>query len=226
MRIKGKIFIGGLVAICIVIAMYVYNSLYEINYAKVVDTTKLEDVQIVNDMVLMAYASKERAIFYYSFGLFIFDIQNQKIYRSIDLKAIDSNYINGSTYTEILTTTDGKTVYIYNMGDKADNFMYVYDVEANKLTKVNRNETKDKYNVMLTAENPPDGYKNHEGAYSPVIARIDKDTFAYMYSENLIAKDLQLIVYNEINHSKEIYNVFRWYIAGYKHNGRNAVVLV
>ncbi len=208
MRVRWRLVIGALIAICVLIMGYFYVSSQESNYAKKVDITKLEDVQIVNDMVLMAYASKEKAIFYYSFGLFVYDIQKQKIYRSIDLKSIDCYYINGSTATEVISTPDGRTVYIYNMGDKADNFMYKYDVEANKLTKMNRSEIKGRYKVVLTNDNPPDGYEEHGGAYSPTMALIDKNTVAFMYAESFMAKNLQLIVYNRINNEKEVYNVF------------------
>ncbi len=97
----------------IVLAVCVYTTLHHVQTPQAVDTTQLEDAQIGNDMVFMAYASQEKAIFYHTFGLFVFDIQNQKIYRSIDLNAIDSHYINASTYTEVLAAKDGKLVYIY-----------------------------------------------------------------------------------------------------------------
>ncbi len=209
MTTKKKIISGGLIAICVTIAIFVFFSQHEINYAEPVDMSKLEDVKIVNEMVLMTYASKEKAIFYYSFGLFVYDMQKQTIYRSLDLKTIDCNYINGSTYTEVIATPDGKTIYIFNRGDKTENFMYKYDVEADKLTKVNRVEIKDKYAVMLTADVSPDEYKNQEGKFSPVVAPIDRGVFAYMFSENLIAKDLQLMIYDENSQSKEVFNVFQ-----------------
>ena len=40
------------------------------------------------------------------------------------------------------------------------------------------------------------------------MAPIDKNTFAFMYVEGYMAKNLQLIVYNRINNEKEVYNVF------------------
>ena len=62
-------------------------------------------------------------------------MDNERIYRSIDLKTIDSNYMQGSTHTEVSVSKDGKTVYIDNIGDGYDEFMYEYDVEKNKLTE-------------------------------------------------------------------------------------------
>lgn len=84
------------------------------------------------DGAMLYYADENRIIFGGSFGLFVYDTVNQKIFRSVDLVTIGCSYTQGDKYCEIQVSEDGQQVYLHPMNMTE---MYIYDVEKNSLKK-------------------------------------------------------------------------------------------
>lgn len=81
------------------------------------------------------YIDSARAIFHSHFGLFVYDLQRRALLRALDLRPIDAVYMQGSVYTRVRASEDGRTVYIDNAGYETDGKLYAYDVEANFLAE-------------------------------------------------------------------------------------------
>lgn len=173
-----------------------------------VDISEFGNLSIGATMPEVDYASEKRIIFHSYFGLFVYDMDNERIYRSIDLKTIDSNYMQGSTHTEVSVSKDGKTVYIDNIGDGYDEFMYEYDVEKNKLTETKVKEISDRY---LTGNITDKISIEKAGWVSTAYGQINEDIYAYLLLEegSLYVGDLKLVVCNEKDGTRQTYSVFK-----------------
>ena len=84
------------------------------------------------DGAMLYYADENRIIFGGSFGLFVYDTANQKMFRSVDLVAIGCSDTQGDKYCEIQVSDDGQQVYLHPMNITD---MYIYDVGKNSLKK-------------------------------------------------------------------------------------------
>lgn len=176
---------------------------------KKVHSTIINDYLITHDMVLIDYASKDRVIFHYGAVFFVYDVHEEAIYRSIDMKPINKNYINGDIYTEVIISYDGNYAYFFNLGIETDDVMYKYDIEQDKVKKMKLEQIDDKYQVLLTEDIQPDNYKKLAGAYSPTICRIEDDILVYLYCPSLKLKDLQVVFLNETNQNKKVHDIFK-----------------
>lgn len=76
------------------------------------------------------YADDKRFIFGGYYGLFVYDVINDKIIRSIDLEPIGCNYTQGDNWCEIKVTEDGSLVFMKPASYKE---MYVYSVDDNRM---------------------------------------------------------------------------------------------
>lgn len=76
------------------------------------------------------YADKDKFIFGGYYGLFVYDMQENQIVRSVDLEEIGCNYTQGENACEILVTEDGMTVLLRPL---VMNQMYVYSVNENAM---------------------------------------------------------------------------------------------
>ncbi len=177
------------------------------NLAVSVDLATLKEFKELAVMPEIDYASDKQVIFHSMFGLFVYDIKNEKLTRSLDLATIDSNYMQGSIYTEIKVSKDGKTVYIDNIGDKYDNFMYKYHIKNNRLEKT---PVYDVYDSFVKGSIFDKNYNVFEGALSTTIAQIDEECFAYILieRESLPATEYRIVVYNEKTKEFAVYSPF------------------
>lgn len=76
------------------------------------------------------YASDDRIIFHGYFGLFVYDLNSLQIIRSLALKPLKCDMIQGSDYCEVMVSKDGNTVQLHRMSSEN---MYVYTVSDNTL---------------------------------------------------------------------------------------------
>lgn len=185
--------------------MFTLSSDYKQSDVKPVDISDFGSLSYGATMPELDYASKARVIFHSYFGLFVYDIEKEQIYRSVDLKEIDSNYMQGSVYTEVSVSKDGNTVYIDNRGEGYDEFMYQYNVDTNELTKIKAKKITDRY---VPGDITDKISLAHAGAASATYGQIDEDTYAYLWNENSTVGDFKLIIYNEKDYSSHSYNVF------------------
>ncbi|GHU49082.1 hypothetical protein FACS1894127_1340 [Clostridia bacterium] len=73
------------------------------------------------------YASDKYIILHDYFGIFVYELQSQRIIRSLDLAAIGRHYTQGSDYCEVAVSADGGKVYLRTMETRK---MYVWDLTA------------------------------------------------------------------------------------------------
>jgi bla regulator protein blaR1 len=88
------------------------------------------------DGVLLDYADDNIVIFHGYFGLFVYDLHNQKLVRAVDLSPIGCNYTQGDNYCEVVVSDDGAFVYLHPLSESE---MYVFHVSRGKLYKTTYN---------------------------------------------------------------------------------------
>lgn len=84
------------------------------------------------DGSMIYYADRKKFIFGGYYGLFVYDMTNQEIIRSVDLASIGCNMTQGDSACEISVTEDGMTVFLHPMNQEE---MYVYRVADNTMIK-------------------------------------------------------------------------------------------
>lgn len=84
------------------------------------------------DGVTLDYADNDIVIFHGYFGLFVYQLSDQKIIGAVDLEPIGCNYTQGDSYCEVFVSMDGKFVYLHPMNQTVQ---YTYEVDTKKLTQ-------------------------------------------------------------------------------------------
>lgn len=93
----------------------------------------LPDQSIGADMAMLDYASNDIVIFHGYFGLYVYDLNNMRIVRSLDLVPLKCNMTQGDNACEVSVGLDGNTVQMHPLSSKN---MYIYTVSANTLREV------------------------------------------------------------------------------------------
>ncbi|MBW9158996.1 hypothetical protein [Clostridium tagluense] len=201
-RTKKIILILILLILIIASCLIFYNIKY--NYAKAVIISGLKDEVIAIEPEL-DYVSEDRIIFHCIDGLFVYDLKNKKIDKTIDLAHINSNYMNGSTYTQVLVSKDGNKVYINNIGESLDNFIYEYNIKMNLLRKIKYKKIndKDRYIPNLKSEKIL-----RIGLYSGCYGTIYNNIDVYLYMKNSELKNLQVLLHDKKNNKDTYYYIF------------------
>ena len=196
--IKKILLVLILLILIITSCLIFYNIKY--NYAKAVSILGLKN-KVVSTEPELDYASEDRIIFHCIDGLFVYDLKNKKIDKTIDLDHINSNNMNGSNYTQVLVSKDGNKVYIDNIGEGLDNFMYEYNIKLNLLRKIKYKKIndKDRYIPTLRSEN-----MLNPGLYSACYGTIYNSIDVYLYMKNSELKNLQVVLHDKKN-NKDMY---------------------
>lgn len=84
------------------------------------------------DMVMLDFASDDKIIFHGYFGLFVYDLNTEKITQSIDLKPINCNFTQGDNTCVVTVNKDGREVNLHPISSEN---MYVYKLDDNTLEK-------------------------------------------------------------------------------------------
>lgn len=82
--------------------------------------------------VSLDYASESHIIFHDYFGLFVYNLKEERISHSLDLEAIGCQWMQGDDYCEVTVNQEGDIILLHPMS--AD-WMVVYDLAQNTLTK-------------------------------------------------------------------------------------------
>lgn len=82
------------------------------------------------DGPILDYGDEERLIFHDYFGLFVYNIKEDRLEGAVDLAAIGCQYTQGDAYCEAAVSKDGRAVYLHL--DNTEE-MYVYDTTEAKL---------------------------------------------------------------------------------------------
>lgn len=80
------------------------------------------------------YADIHKFIFGGYYGLFVYDMEQKKVVRGVDLRAIGCDATQGDSACEIQVTEDGSLVFLHPMNQSQ---MFVYHVGDNVITKEN-----------------------------------------------------------------------------------------
>ena len=100
------------------------------------------------DMVMLDFASDDKIIFHGYFGLFVYDLNTEKITQSIDLEPINCNFTQGDNTCVVTVNKDGREVNLHPISSE---HMYVYKLDDNTLEKKVYIETEKKYGKITGA---------------------------------------------------------------------------
>lgn len=140
------------------------------------------------DFPILDYASEDRVIFHGYFGLFVYDISTQQMFRSVDLVPIGCQDTQGDNFCEVIVSGDGNTVTLHPLSSE---YMYVYTVSDNTLKKVPYQETGNKpFNIVPISEAISDPYS---GNYSYTAAKFDNGEFGYLQASDWNLGSLQYV---------------------------------
>lgn len=96
------------------------------------------------DIVELNYASEDRVIFHGYFGLFVYDLNTERITHSLDLKSIRCHFTQGDAYCEVSVSQKGNIVQLHPMNSDE---MYVYDIEKNTLKQMKYEPMEDGFKI-------------------------------------------------------------------------------
>jgi hypothetical protein len=133
------------------------------------------------DMADIDYASKDIVIFHGYFGLFVYDLNNSKIIRSLDLKSINCSATQGDSFCEVEISNDGNIVQLHAMDNKK---MYVYSVPDNTLHEMNYSKMKDSFQSHLVDINEAIGKRN--GDLSIYAVKLESGEYGYLFGDGTL----------------------------------------
>lgn len=160
----------------------------------------------------IAYASKDKVILYGTIGLIVYDIQNQKICRAIDLESIHMNLIQGDDITIFKINEDASQILMYNEPNTKDR--YLYNIKNDSLEKTDIKEFTNEYDRMhqldeITPYNDEHLKKYKDIEFIDCIA-IDKSNICYLIHQR-DSKEisfLQILIVNKDTNKEEMYTIF------------------
>ncbi len=179
---------------------------------------EMEDKQ-VPFFTELAYASKDRVIFYGTIGLIVYDVSNKQIHRAINLKDINMNHIQGDEVTIFKVKEDGSEILIFNDSDHSN--AYLYNIANDKLSKSYISNFNDEYKGPHYFEDEYNkvDYYNHEyiKKYGDMelldYAHIDENNMCYLICPSKIGgakglSNLKIIIVNKDSNEDGVYEIF------------------
>ena len=73
------------------------------------------------DVATLNYASDDRIVFHGNFGLFIYDLNTEKVIGSIDVKAIDCGSTQGDNACAVSVSKDGNIISLHPSSSEYNN---------------------------------------------------------------------------------------------------------
>lgn len=171
-------------------AMMEKNEGIENGYPPIPYFTPGDEVVIDATGTNMDYADGNIVIFHDYYGLFVYDINEQKIAGAISLEPIGCNYTQGDNYCEVMVNSQGTTIYLHPLQEKE---MYVYDIATGVLTQ-------QKYN--MEGIEIFDGFDKKEDIvdWDPTvfqtrnIVQVSKENWIHMESGSGLIQDLAVVI--------------------------------
>ena len=156
-----------------------------------------KDTFIGVDMATIEYASDNRIILHGNFGLFVYDLNSNKIIRGLDVKSIGCGSTQGDNVCIVSVSKDGNIVSLHPSSSED---MFTYNVEKNTLIKVKYKKLDDKLNTIPIDES----YKLYDEEYSYSYIKLENGYVSYLRSpKSNKAIDLQYVK------DDKIYDIFR-----------------
>ena len=140
------------------------------------------------DMADIDYASNDFVIFHGSFGLFVYDLNNSNIIRSLDLKSIKCDATQGDAYCNVEVSNDGNTVHLHAGNSKK---MYIYSVNDNTLCEANYSPMENSFKNKLVEIGTAIG--NRSGRLSCFAVQFNSGEYGYLTSNDLTLGTLDYV---------------------------------
>ena len=136
------------------------------------------------------YADNRIVIFHSYFGLFVYDINTEKIAASLDLKAIGCQKVQNGGPTRVVVNTNGTMVYLYP--HKKD-YMYILNLTENNLKKTKPEEAGDAFEGLVSSHDvlPDTDRKIYLCSNKSVIFR--DGSFGHLYLRGNAAPDIMYV---------------------------------
>lgn len=148
------------------------------------------------DMAQLDYASQDTIIFHGYFGLFVYNIKESKIIRSVDLKTINCSATQGDNYCQVSVNNHGTIVQLHNMSSKD---MYIYSTIDNSLVMSSYEPMENPFKLVPTVEE----IKENSYAYSAESVKFDNGDLGYLVSKDFTIGTLEYIC------NQKIYSIFK-----------------
>lgn len=140
------------------------------------------------DMAEIDYASSDKVIFHGYFGLFVYDLNNLSIMRSLDLKPINCNYTQGDSYCNVEVSSDGNIVQLHpNDSDK----MYIYSISDNTLFEEKYAPLEDSFKDNLIEIGKAIGRRDGSLSYNAI--KLDNGEYGYLSASDGTIESLNYV---------------------------------
>ena len=133
--------------------------------------------QLGTDMTQLDYASDDIVIFHDYYGMFVYDLEQQKIVRSLDLGPIGCNFTQGDNHCIVSVSRDGSTVRLHPMSSES---MYVWSVRENTLAKTAYEPMEESFSDFVDTTGVKD--HNEAGKCSRAAVKFDNGDYGYLYT--------------------------------------------
>lgn len=138
-------------------------------------------------MPVLDYASEEIIIFHGHFGLFIYDLNTQKIIQSLDLEPLECQYTQGSNACMVSVSKDGEKIQLHPMESEK---MYEFEFSSNQLSEVNFKEMEDPFEMVLIEEAVD---TDDLGKLSDRAAKFENGEYGYLHADDWTLGDLSYV---------------------------------
>ncbi|WP_312092298.1 M56 family metallopeptidase [Aminipila sp.] len=140
------------------------------------------------DMAVLDYASEDKVIFHGYFGLYVYDLEQLNIIRSLDLQAIGCGATQGVDYCEVSVSMDGDIVQLHPMSSQS---MYIYRVSANQLIKTSYKPMKNSFlSKMVSVE---EAVSEERGNYAYDAVKFAAGEYGVLYTSDWTLSTLTYI---------------------------------
>ncbi len=156
-----------------------------------------EETWIGVDVATLNYASDDRIVFHGNFGLFVYDLNTEKVIRGIDVKSIGCGSTQGDNVCIVSVSKDGNIISLHPSSSED---MYIYNVEKNTLIKTKYEELDDKLETLLMDES----YYTYDEEYTYSYIKLIDGEVSYLKTPvSNKAIDLQYIK------NDKVYDIFK-----------------
>lgn len=149
------------------------------------------------DVATLNYASDDRIVFHGNFGLFIYDLNTEKVIRAIDVKSIDCGSTQGDNVCVVSVSKNGNIISLHPSNSE---YMYIFNVEKNTIIKTKYQELDDKFEKLPMDES----YYTYDEEYTYSYIKLTNGETSYLKApRSNMAIDLQYIK------NDKVYDIFK-----------------
>lgn len=163
------------------------------------NSANIDTNEIYGTEVYLDYADDDRVIFHGYFGLFVYDLSDEKIIRSIDLKELNLNKMQGDNYCDITVNKTGNIITLHKINSEK---CYIYNIAENSLKEKEYKASNDKFDNFITSDKAMKLLPDYSGFGGAAVA-LENGSYGYLNNEDGTIGSISYI--NENN---------KWYLFG------------